>query len=114
MSKPNTKAQSVVEYAFMLGVVYMAITGMNLYLKRGIQARVKDLTVKLIADGLYPQGKHQFAGVGNAQSFSDTKTENTQSRQTTGSIAEAVVIENTTRIGKEITVPEGWEDVLPK
>lgn len=113
MSKPNTKAQSIVEYALMLGVVYMAITGMNLYLKRGVQARVKDLTTKLIAEDLYAQGKHQFAGAGNAQSFSDTRTQSIQSRQATGNITRTALIENTLSGGEAITVPERWEDILP-
>lgn len=117
MLKRNTKAQSVVEYALMLSVVYLAIAGMNLYLKRGIQAKVKDLTTNLIAKDLYgrPMGEthmHQFVA-GNARSNSNIETVNTQSRQTTGNITEVDLRENTTRTGQEISVPEGWEDILP-
>ncbi len=35
------KAQSVTEYAILLGIVIGAFAGMQIYLKRGIQARVK-------------------------------------------------------------------------
>ncbi|MBM3250499.1 MAG: hypothetical protein FJZ09_06665 [Candidatus Omnitrophica bacterium] len=42
--KSKIKANSLLEYALMLGVVSLALIGMNIYVKRGVQARVADLT----------------------------------------------------------------------
>lgn len=42
------KAQSLTEYALILSVVLAAIIGMEVYIKRAVQARVKDLTDVLI------------------------------------------------------------------
>ena len=38
------RAQSVTEYAILLGIVIAAFAGMQVYLKRGLQARVKSGT----------------------------------------------------------------------
>lgn len=35
---------SILEYSLMLGVVILVFMGMNTYVKRGFQARVKDMT----------------------------------------------------------------------
>ena len=43
------KVQSISEYVIMLSVVVAAIVGMKLYLKRAVQAKVKDLTDALIS-----------------------------------------------------------------
>ncbi|MFA5144929.1 MAG: hypothetical protein WC723_02870 [Candidatus Omnitrophota bacterium] len=41
MFKQFTKAQSLVEYSIILAVVLAALMGMQLYMKRGLQAGVK-------------------------------------------------------------------------
>lgn len=41
--KLNKRANSLLEYALMMGVVSLALIGMNIYIKRGVQARVADL-----------------------------------------------------------------------
>lgn len=119
MLKRNTKALSVVEYALMLSVVYLAIAGMNLYLKRGIQARVKDLTTNLIAKDLpLAEREHQFVA-GNSASDYRVVTNNrmniaTSQDQRTGDTTTVVFPdENVTRRGTDYSVPEGWEDYLP-
>jgi Flp pilus assembly pilin Flp len=38
----NKKAQSTAEYAILIGLVVAAVVGMQTYVKRGIQGRVKD------------------------------------------------------------------------
>ena len=42
--RPCHKAQSFVEYALLLSLVLAALGAMNIYAKRSIQAKVKDMT----------------------------------------------------------------------
>lgn len=42
--KKNKKAQSVTEYAILLGVAIAVFAGMQLYVKRGLNARIKQAT----------------------------------------------------------------------
>ncbi|MBU1998962.1 MAG: hypothetical protein KKE64_05660, partial [Candidatus Omnitrophica bacterium] len=42
------------EYALILGIVTIALVSMNVYMKRGIQGKVKDMTDYFIA----PQSEH--------------------------------------------------------
>lgn len=35
---------SFMEYALILGIISLVLTGMNIYIKRGMQAKVKDMT----------------------------------------------------------------------
>jgi len=54
MKKRQSKyelANSLVEYAFILGVVVLALSMMNIYVKRGFQGRVKDMTDYFIGGG---------------------------------------------------------------
>jgi hypothetical protein len=39
--KKNTKAQSISEYVVFIGIVTIALLGMQVYMKRGIQAVIK-------------------------------------------------------------------------
>ena len=47
MIKLNKKGQSIMEYAIMVSLVITALTGMQLYVKRGLQARIKDASDNL-------------------------------------------------------------------
>jgi len=44
MTKFKRKAQSVTEYAILLGVAIAVFAGMQLYVKRGLNARIKQAT----------------------------------------------------------------------
>lgn len=120
MLKRNIKALSVVEYALMLSVVYLAIAGMNLYLKRGIQARIKDLTTNLIAKDLpLAERRHQFVAGNSASDYRVVTNSRmnmaTSHDQRTGDTTTVIFPdENATRRGTEYSVPEGWEDYLPE
>lgn len=41
----NPKAQTLAEYAIVFSLVFAAIIGMQLYVKRGLQAKFKDFVV---------------------------------------------------------------------
>jgi Flp pilus assembly pilin Flp len=60
--------QSTVEYAVLLAIVAAALIGMQVYLKRGLQGRVKDL-----ADQISPPSSHYERG----WTKSDYRTEQT-------------------------------------
>ncbi len=47
MIKLNKKGQSIMEYAILVSLVIAALTGMQLYVKRGLQARIKDASDNL-------------------------------------------------------------------
>ncbi len=38
------RASSFMEYAIVLGLVSLVLTGMNIYIKRGVQGKIKDMT----------------------------------------------------------------------
>jgi len=48
----NNKAQNFVEYTLILGIIGLALFGMQTYFKRGIQS-----VIKVTADDLGPQGE---------------------------------------------------------
>ena len=47
MIKLNKKGQSIMEYAVLVSLVIAAITGMQLYVRRGLQAKIKDASDNL-------------------------------------------------------------------
>lgn len=40
-TKMKSKAQSILEYAVLVGIIGLALSGMSLYFRRGIQAAIK-------------------------------------------------------------------------
>lgn len=113
MGKLNRKASAVMEYAIVLGVVSMALTGMSAYLRRGIQAKTKDLTTSLIAKDLYGRGVHQYVS-GGAASKSNTTYNSEANQITSGNTTSNVITETITRAADEQSVQTGWEDYLSK
>jgi hypothetical protein len=69
MKKFHSKAQSISEYVIVIGLVTAALFGMQAYMKRGIQAVIKDQ-----ADQLGPQNV-RVLGVTDSWVWSD-KCEN--------------------------------------
>jgi len=51
MTKFKRKAQSVTEYAILLGVAIAVFAGMQLYVKRGLNARIKQATTAATMGG---------------------------------------------------------------
>ena len=47
MIKLNKKGQSIMEYAILVSLVITALTGMQLYVRRGLQAKIKDASDNL-------------------------------------------------------------------
>ena len=100
------------EYALVLAVVSVAASGMFIYLKRGLQARVKDITNGLVVQELYARGsEYQFLAT---QSGSEAQSEydSTSHQDTLGNSTTNTVSETTVSNSSEESVPEGWEDEL--
>lgn len=53
MVKRHNKAQSLIEYGFILSIVAFALLSMQVYFKRGVQS-----VVKVVADDFGAQGEH--------------------------------------------------------
>lgn len=100
------------EYALVLAAVSVAVSGMFIYLKRGLQARVKDVTNGLVTQELYAKGS-EYQYLAN-QSGSDAQTEyNSNSYQATlGNSVTNTINETIVSNSSEESVPEGWEGEL--
>lgn len=64
-------ASSFMEYVLILGVVSAVLIGMNTYIKRGIQGRLKEMTDYFIVGDLEPEEK-QLAVLNPTVSQTDT------------------------------------------
>lgn len=51
--KKNKKAQITTEYAILVAVIIAALAGMQIYLKRGIQARLKNAIDYSVVSGVF-------------------------------------------------------------
>jgi Flp pilus assembly pilin Flp len=58
----KSKAQTTAEYAILLGLVIAAVVAMQVYVKRGIQARIHDASKVLV-------NRTATAGIGGADEF---------------------------------------------
>ncbi|MBP7215883.1 MAG: hypothetical protein KBA46_01215 [Candidatus Omnitrophica bacterium] len=64
------RGDAIMEYAVVLGLVSLALIAMNVYVKRGIQGRVRDLTQYYLA----PEIMHTQEVDPSAQTTTDTTT----------------------------------------
>jgi hypothetical protein len=112
MFKRMQLAQSITEYVLVIGIVSFALAGMNFYLKRGVQAQIKDLTTGLIVEDLYPTGEHQYVS-GQVKSQSDVTADSTQYQDVLNELTSSISTENSQRNSTEYGVPEEFEDMLP-
>lgn len=132
MGKLNRKASAIMEYAIVLGVVSLALNGMSVYLKRGIQAKAKDLTTSLIVKDLYLRhqealasgcdsstdphclkGAHQYVS-SQAASEAHIAFSGQDDQAAAGNTTSNDIVETTTRAADFHSVPSGWEDYLSK
>ena len=104
------------EYALVLAAVSVAVSGMFIYLKRGVQARVKDITNGLVVKELYhdvdiENRTHQYLS-GQSGSEAQTEYDSTSHQDTLGNSTTSTVSETTVSSFSEESVPEGWEAEL--
>jgi|SRR3989338_1213698 len=116
LSNLSRKASGVMEYALVLAAVSVAVSGMFIYLKRGVQARVKDMTNGLVVKELYydvdiENRTHQYLS-GQSGSEAQTEYDSTSHQDTLGNSTTSTVSETTVSSFSEESVPEGWEAEL--
>ncbi|MFH1441997.1 MAG: hypothetical protein ABIH18_08170 [Candidatus Omnitrophota bacterium] len=97
-------AQSTTEYAVLVAVIVTALVAMQVYLKRGIQGRIKDLSSQLAPDG--NSGALQYEA-GNTDALYTTEQKGTTIQQyfPGGRVV--------TQMPAEIIIRKGQETVFP-
>ena len=78
----KNRAQSTLEYAILIGVIVAGLVGMQVYLKRGYQGKLKDS-----ADSMGEQFSPGQTTFTNTTSMSTTSTETVKDGATTTDIA---------------------------
>ena len=61
--RSSRRAQSITEYVIVLGLVAAALISMQVYVKRGVQAKVKDMTDAFLPAGTVDSGVSQLSNV---------------------------------------------------
>lgn len=119
--RSNRKAQSTAEYAIVLGVVITALVAMQIYVKRGINAKVKNVTNHMTTQ----VGSGDLALKGTqleqyepyyAQSDYDVtqSTKATDSLKTGGAVTRGLAEEKTVRTGTsaqdvDLSADNSWQ-----
>lgn len=74
-AKRNAKrAQGIMEYVLLAVMIVSAALGMQVYIKRGIQAKVKDMADTMLGPGAVDKGQYQVANLNKTIPLLDTKT----------------------------------------
>ena len=95
MHKKN-RAQSLSEYAVVLGLVSVALVSMQVYIKRGMQGRLRDM-----ANQISPV---QYERANATANYTITRSSNITEDQEYGTFTRTINNDTTTRTGSEVTV----------
>lgn len=90
--------QSIIEYTMFIAVVVLALLAMQVYLKRGLQGKVKDM-----ADQISPALYNPNLTISD---YSTNTSSETQSHYDRGTFTQDIIYENTSRTGTETVLPE--------
>lgn len=94
MHKKN-RAQNLSEYAIVLGLVSLALVGMQLYIKRGMQGRLRDLANQ-ISPTQYERGNTEA-------NYTTTRASNVTEAQARTTFSRTITNDTTVRTGNETT-----------
>jgi len=120
------KAQSTAEYVIVLGLVVGAVVAMQTYVKRGLQARVKEATdytytPELVTKKTIFNGSLQYEPYYLKSDFTSTKTsESTEdlfdagSAEGKGAYKKATVKDDSLRTGDQTIVLEGLTEAATR
>lgn len=105
----KSKAQSTTEYAVLIAVVAAALFAMQVYLKRGVQGRIRDLATQISPtqyEAGQTRGEYRINQSGEINQAYGTKTPGvvTQSQR-----SETNQTETITRSSNEVVLPEAAE-----
>lgn len=115
----NKKGVSFAEYVILIGILLVSLTAMSTYIKRGIQARLKDtadgvllsdLTGRTVAGTDWPA--HQYIALQNESDFT-TISSSVTNVSIAGNTENKDAIQSSGKTGTEWAVTEGFEDLLP-
>ena len=96
----NRRGQSMAEYAIVLTVVIGAIVAMQLYVKRGLQAKVKDVT-DVVGAGLTGSKTNQYEPYYASSDFNVTSSQKSNEQYNPGgTVFRDTQKEETTRTGR--------------
>ncbi|UCB56774.1 MAG: hypothetical protein JSV30_06170 [Candidatus Omnitrophota bacterium] len=105
MRRLNKKGQSTAEYAIVIGLIIGAVIGMQTYVKRGVQARVKDAV-----DGFATRADHKANFGAGDISYNFTDYKNAQIGETAqGDVKYLKSRDTTSTIGTGTTATEQME-----
>ena len=108
----KTKAQAAFEYAIILAIVVTALTGMQVYFKRGIQAGIKICSDELGGqkEGLVTEGIEH--GIISQASVQHTSTNSVQTEQIAkGEARQIDITDVSTRTGTTVSTPFSLQPV---
>ncbi len=90
------------EYALFLAIVAAALLGMQIYIKRGIQGRVRDLADQ-VAGGGGPA--HQYEEATTTSRYKTAVNGQSTSSYNNGTVV-STLSEDTNKTGNEVSVPD--------
>ena len=94
----NKRGQSIAEYTVFITVVVMALLAMQIYLKRGIQGKIKDMTDAISPESYAPNWTYSNFYSNRSASY---RTEYDRGTSTTYLLGDYV-----NKVGIEVSVPE--------
>lgn len=109
MARMMRKGQSSAEYAVMVGLVVAAVVAMQLYARRGVQGKVKDVTDNFTKQGVGTTAQYEpyYATtnytVAQSRASTDTTTKD-------GKIARTGINDTTSRTGSSTTGTDTAQD----
>ena len=115
----NRKGQNTAEYAILIAVVIGAIVAMQLYVKRGLQGKVKDVS-DIVGDGLVaakvvPVVTQQYEPYYNQSNYDVSQDQAVQEKYLVGgkvsrtSISEKTVRTGDSQSGTDMTGDDAWK-----
>ena len=114
----GTKGQSTAEYAILIAVVIAAVVGMQVYVKRGLQGKEKDVADHLTSTGtktLTSKALKQYEPYYAESDFQVDQNEETRVLfQTGGKVDRNVIADTTKRTGSSkqgvgLTQDDTWQ-----
>ncbi len=104
----NRRGQSTAEYAILIAVVIAAVVGMQLYVKRGMQAKFKNMSDVYTAQGgvvgatpIATTQQYEPYYTASGTLVSDTVNKESAKMAATGIITKEAINNNTTRTGSQ-------------
>ena len=97
-TKKSDKGQTITEYAVFITVVVMALAAMQIYIKRGVQGKLFDMTSAISTDLYTPSS--------GTSSIESSRRLRTQSDYDGGVTTMIILEDQTNRTGTEVAMPE--------